>query len=259
MLSAIERLAALIDRGRTRADDGCGILSVEVGGSSTEYVLGYFDQPMAVSASPAPPQAMAGLHTCFVAPGRVTGGRVQGAHQLGWTDVNGWAELGFGGEPELSMNDAEAAALGEWILRDRHAPDLIYVGLGTGVGSARVTGGELVPMELAHRTGYGHGWCEGCENTCVNGQIGSHAVPDPLTDEGFALVVGILSAVLTDTPVQSGSLVVIGGGMARSHPEIVSSVRAKTGFVIEPTSAGELKSAASVAMFDRTIGTLDRR
>jgi hypothetical protein len=258
VLSATERLAALINTGRTRADDGRGILAVEVGGSGTEYVLGYFDQPIAISASPSPPPGLAGLHTCFVAPGWVTGGRVQGAHQLGWMDVNGWAELGLGGEPDLSMNDAQAAALGEWILRDRQVPDLVYVGLGTGVGSARVTGGELVPMELAHRTGYGPGWCEGCQNTCVNGQIGSHAVPDPLTDEGLALVVEILSAVLTDTPVQTSSVVVIGGGMARSHPEIVASVRAKTGFVIEPTRATELKSAASVAMFDQIIRTLGR-
>lgn len=78
-------------------------------------------------------------------------------------------------------------------------------------------------------------------------------MPDPLTDEALALVAGTLAAVLTDTPLLAGTVVVIGGGMARSFPEIVASVRAATGLVIEPTCAGELKSAASIAMFDHTV------
>jgi hypothetical protein len=253
----LDLLAALLATGQRRGADRRGILSVEAGGSGTEYVLGYFGQPSAVAVSSSPPPGTAGLHTCFAAPGRVTGGRVQGALQLGWMDVNGWAQLGFAGEPGLSMNDAEAAALGEWILRDRQPPDLVYVGLGTGVGSARVTSGMLVPLELAHRTGYGAGWCEGCRNRCVNGQIGSHAVPDPLTAQARDLVVRTLSAVLTDTPGESGTVVVIGGGMARSHPAIVSGVRTATGLTVEPSRAGELKSAASIALFDRVIRTMN--
>jgi hypothetical protein len=164
---ARERLAGPLHGGQALAGGEVrGILSVEVGGSGTEYVLGYFDNPAAVSASPAPPLSMAGLRSCFTAPGLVTGGRVQGAHQLAWMDVDGWAELGFAGELDLGMNDAEASALGEWRLRDGQDRDLIYVGLGTGAGSARVTDGRLTPVELSHRPGYGPGWCEGCHNMC---------------------------------------------------------------------------------------------
>jgi hypothetical protein len=230
-----------------------GILSVEVGGSGTEYLLGYFDQPGRVSASSSPPAAVAGLHTCFVAPGLVSGGRVQGAHQLSWLDADGWAELGFQGQPEISMNDAEASALGEWSLRDGRDADLIYVGLGTGVGSARVMAGRLTPFELGHRPGYGLRICRGCDNTCVNGQIGGEVLPDPLTAEALALVVGILSAVLRDSYIGSDTVTVIGGGMARAYPTIVSAVQSETGFAIKSTRAGELKSAASVAMFERII------
>jgi hypothetical protein len=64
-------------------------------------------------------------------------------------------------------------------------------------------------------------------------------------------VTRVLSAVLADSSVVPGTVVVIGGGMARAHPVIIPAIRAETGLVVEPTRAGELKSAASVALFDR--------
>ncbi len=78
-------------------------------------------------------------------------------------------------------------------------------------------------------------------------------LPDPLTAEALALVVGILSAVLRDSSIGSDTVTVIGGGMARAYPTIVSAVQSETGFAIKSTRAGELKSAASVAMFERII------
>src|ERR1700759_2687742 len=95
---------------------------------------GYFDGHAPISVRSVPLPRIADLHTCFAAPGLITGGRVRGAHHLGWLNVDGWSALGLPGSPELSMNGAEARVLGEWSIRDRQDPHLVYVGLGTGTG-----------------------------------------------------------------------------------------------------------------------------
>jgi hypothetical protein len=51
-------------------------------------------------------------------------------------------------------------------------------------------------------------------------------------------------------------VVVIGGGMTRSYPGIVAGVRARAGIAVQPSRAGGLKSAASVALFGQAIRTL---
>jgi predicted NBD/HSP70 family sugar kinase len=126
---------------RTRWAALSSALAVEVGGSSVQSaVLTGGTVEFVMGAAPATEATPYGL----AAPGLVVDGRVLGAHHLGWMDVEAWRELGYDRRPDVSLNDAEAGAFGEWLLRDGEPDDLLYIGIGTGVGAVRIAGGELV-------------------------------------------------------------------------------------------------------------------
>ncbi len=114
------------------------MLTVEVGGSSIQAI--HFATPMKGEVVP-----LAQYHAepwLLAAPGLVEGDRIRGAHHLGWLDVRASHELLMPAPPLLSMNDAEAATLGEWWLP------------------------------------FGPQRCEGCERVgCLNAQIGGHGPP----------------------------------------------------------------------------------
>lgn len=78
-------------------------------------------------------------------PGLVLNGRIASEpHNLG----AGWVGFDFGkafGCPVVILNDAAMQALGAY-RRGR----MLFLGLGTGLGSAMITDGLLEPMELAH-------------------------------------------------------------------------------------------------------------
>lgn len=78
-------------------------------------------------------------------PGVVTNGRPAVApHNLG----PGWVKFDFErafGCPVRMMNDAAMQALGSY-----EGGLLLFLGLGTGLGSALVVGGTVIPMELGH-------------------------------------------------------------------------------------------------------------
>ena len=65
-------------------------------------------------------------------------------HNLG----KGWKSFDFGrafGRPAKVVNDALMQALGDY-----ENGKMLFLGLGTGLGSAMIVDGALVPMELAH-------------------------------------------------------------------------------------------------------------
>jgi predicted NBD/HSP70 family sugar kinase len=78
-------------------------------------------------------------------PGKVVRGKiVSEPHNLG----KGWVRFDFGsafGWPVKIMNDAAMQALGSYT-----SGTMLFLGLGTGLGSALVVDGTMVPMELAH-------------------------------------------------------------------------------------------------------------
>jgi polyphosphate glucokinase len=78
-------------------------------------------------------------------PGPVLGGRPAAEpHNLG----RGWVGFNFKaafGRPVKIMNDAAMQALGSY-----KRGTLLFLGLGTGLGSALVVQGNVVPMELGH-------------------------------------------------------------------------------------------------------------
>ena len=84
-------------------------------------------------------------------PGPVIHGRpLREPHNLG----PGWVGLDFRkafGRPVKIINDAAMQALGSY-----HGGRMLFLGLGTGLGSALIVDGCLEPMELAHLP-YKHG------------------------------------------------------------------------------------------------------
>lgn len=78
-------------------------------------------------------------------PGVVVGGKpLHEPHNLG----AGWVGFDFAaalGHPVKIINDAAMQALGNY-----HGGKLLFLGLGTGLGSAMIVDGLIEPMELAH-------------------------------------------------------------------------------------------------------------
>jgi predicted NBD/HSP70 family sugar kinase len=78
-------------------------------------------------------------------PGLVLKGRIAAEpHNFAWRWVGFDFERAFGCPVKL-VNDAAMQALGSY-----KGGTLLFLGLGTGLGSALVVGGTAVPMELAH-------------------------------------------------------------------------------------------------------------
>lgn len=78
-------------------------------------------------------------------PGLVLGGRIA---QEPYNLAPGWIGFDFEkafGRPVKVVNDAAMQALGSYV-----SGTMLFLGLGTGLGSALVVDGHVVPMELAH-------------------------------------------------------------------------------------------------------------
>jgi len=84
-------------------------------------------------------------------PGVVRGGRpVQEPHNLG----PGWVGFDFKralGHPVRVINDAAMQALGDY-----RGGKMLFLGLGTGLGSALIVDGTVLPLELGHLHCTGH-------------------------------------------------------------------------------------------------------
>lgn len=219
------------------------LVTVEVGGSSVQS---------AVFQGGAEPQFFDGLIAApkggvwaLAAPGLVTDGRVQGAHHLGWHDVQAWEVLGFSRRPVVSMNDAVAAAFGEFVLRGR-TDDFLYVGIGTGVGSALVAAGEARDTALGHLQGFSDRRCGGCNGLgCLDASIGGHALPARLELTDVCRIADLLSRAIRRQH-DHVPLVVLGGGVPRRYPRLVTILAEHLADIdVQPTRAPkEAKSAA---------------
>jgi polyphosphate glucokinase len=78
-------------------------------------------------------------------PGLVLGGRIAAEP---YNLARGWVGFDFAkafGKPVKVVNDAAMQALGSY-----RKGTMLFLGLGTGLGSALVVDGYVVPMELAH-------------------------------------------------------------------------------------------------------------
>lgn len=78
-------------------------------------------------------------------PGPVRDGRPR---QEPWNLGRGWVRFDFArafGHPVRMINDAAMQALGSY-----RGGNMLFLGLGTGLGSAMIHSGVLIPLELAH-------------------------------------------------------------------------------------------------------------
>lgn len=197
-----------------------GWLFVELGGSSAQTAqrdeTGRWWFTPGVMHAPNRPLALA-------CPGVIRDGHVLYATNLGWPDqADPAAELGVDHVPVV-LNDAVAAALGESVLRSDGGAlgNLIYVALGTGVGSADVSNGVAKDLDLGHMHIGGTTYCAGCRTVgCLNSHLAAQYLPTPLTVTDQGHVARTLAQALKLRAVDTKTLVVLGGGIARRYPAI---------------------------------------
>jgi hypothetical protein len=239
--------------GRPEVDVTPSLACIEVGGSGAQTVA--FD---ATGRATFVPGAVAGgVLLAIAVPGIIAHGRVVGASNLGWFDVDPAEALHLGRGADLVLNDGEAQALGEAELRG--VDDLTLVALGTGIGGAVVRDGEVVRDNLfGHTGGYSKRMCA-CGNVgCLETVAGGWALPDPVPD----VLVGPVASAVADAVVREApvGLVVIAGGIAARYPGIVATVATLLPeHVVEPTAAPSGAKSAAAWGLRRAIARQDAR
>lgn len=133
------------------------VLVIDVGGTNVKILVSGEPEPRHLPSGPTMTAAMMtesvkalarGWEFDAVAigfPGVVHNDRpIAEPHNLG----PGWVDLDYAaafGRPVKMINDAAMQALGSY-----EQGKMLFLGLGTGLGSALVVHGEVLPMELAH-------------------------------------------------------------------------------------------------------------
>ena len=133
------------------------VLVLDVGGTNLKLRLSGETEPRKVPSGPgftprdlvaAVKREMEGRPFDAVSigfPAAIVNGKISHEpHNLG----KGWAGFNFQkalGKPVRVINDAAMQALGSY-----EGGTMLFLGLGTGLGSALVTGGKVAPLELAH-------------------------------------------------------------------------------------------------------------
>ncbi len=182
------------------------------------------------------------------------------------------------GLPVALENDASAAAYGEYVLSANAAGDLIYIGLGTGVGGGLVLQGRLhggvhgVAMEIGHLIVEPLGRLCGCGNrgcleqyASTNGVVQSYAQltgikrsafeiaqlaeqQDVAAVHAFELAGEYLASALAHiSKVIDAGEVVIGGGMSASWTLMQSAFERRLQQDLIPALRGKLNIRVSQA------------
>jgi predicted NBD/HSP70 family sugar kinase len=218
------------------------VACVEVGGGGVETVLLGPDSSAVSQAGLAVP---AGVPLLIAVPGLVLNGRVVAASNLGWYDVDPAEQLGLNGPAALVCNDAEAAALGESALRPGE-PDLVFLGLGTGVGGAVVLGGAATANLFAHTRGFSTRTCTCGRTGCLETVAAGWALPEPLDATYLPELADALARAVEAEPLATPELVVLAGGITRNHPELLALLAAALpDRTVAGTAAAGTKSAAA--------------
>jgi polyphosphate glucokinase len=138
-------------------------LVIDVGGTHVKLLASGKRTPLKIDSGPSmtPREMVKAVHDVAAAwkfdrisigyPGPVRDGK---PFVEPWNLGCGWVRFNFErafGKPVRIVNDAAMQALGSYAGRK-----MLFLGLGTGLGSAMIREGVLVPMELAHLP-YRHG------------------------------------------------------------------------------------------------------
>ena len=218
------------------------VACVEVGASGCQSTIVDGEVFQRIDGVDVPP----GQPLLLAVPGLIDGLRVIAASNLDWYDVDPVEKLGLQGEAALLLGDAEAAALGEYALRGADT-DLLYVGLGTGVGGAVVNNGVVVDNLLGHLPGFGPKRCRCTQIGCLETVAGGWALPRPLTDEHVEAVAMSVAAAIRAEPRANVEQVVVAGGLAARYPALVPAIATHLrDRRVEPTAApSDAKSASA--------------
>lgn len=215
---------------------------VEVGASTVETVM--LEGSALVQTCPLA-YAPAGQPLLIAVPGLVRGKRVVAASNLGWYDVDPAAMLGLDLPADLVCNDAEAAALGESVLRPGQ-PDLVFVGLGTGVGGAVVIRGAAEANLFAHGGDFSDRDCACGRIGCLETVAAGWALPAELTQDDLAVMAEAVATSIQNEPHAVPNLVVVAGGLTRKHPALIALLaEALPSRQVVGTAAPDFKSAAA--------------
>lgn len=133
------------------------VLVLDVGGTNLKVLVTGDKTPTKVPSGPAftPRALVAAVQKVMEGkafdvvtigfPAAIVNGKISHEpHNLG----PGWVKFDFQkafGKPVKLMNDAAMQALGSY-----DGGTMLFLGLGTGLGSALVHGGQVAPLELAH-------------------------------------------------------------------------------------------------------------
>src|ERR1700751_4340021 len=133
------------------------VLVVDVGGTNVKILVSGKETPRKFASGPTitPPRMVSGVKQLAAEwqfdsvsigyPGPVIRGKIAAEpHNLG----PGWLGFDFGAEfgcPVKVVNDAVMQALGSY-----EGGKMLFLGLGTGLGSAMTVDGIVEPMELGH-------------------------------------------------------------------------------------------------------------
>jgi predicted NBD/HSP70 family sugar kinase len=197
-----------------------GLLAcVEVGGGSVQTVLFDADDYSLHGGALQPP----GAALAIAVPGLIDGELVAEASNLGWRNTDPVVALGLRGPALVVVNDAEAASLGEAALRGaRGLAELVFVGVGTGVGGAVVRDARVVAGNLfGHGSGFGDSVCRCGRSGCLETVAGGWALPEPITRNHLEDVATAIAVAIGREPQASGGPVVVGGGITRRYPQLV--------------------------------------
>ena len=198
------------------------ILVLDVGGNHVKLHLTGQDETLKIPSGPAltPRRMLAAVRRAMAPRGWqfdavsigipapvVRGEVVREPANLG----PGWTRFDFAGavrKPVRIVNDAGMQALGSY-----QGGTMLFLGLGTGLGSALVVDGILVPMELA-RLPYGKGELED--------QVGERALLRLGKRRWRRRVLDVVNAVAAAFVVDE---VVLGGGNARHLRDLPKGIR----------------------------------
>src|SRR5215467_8486242 len=153
----LRRTYPLIRAARGKLRSSRKILVVDVGGTSVKILATGQDEHRSFASGPAltPGQMVSGVKklargwsynaVSIGYPGPVLHGRpIAEPHNLG----PGWVGFNFAaafGHPVKVLNDAAMQALGSYT-----GGKMLFLGLGTGLGSTMIVDGIVEPMELGH-------------------------------------------------------------------------------------------------------------
>ena len=197
------------------------VLAIDVGGSHVKMRVSGRREEREFESGPGmtPRQMVAGIRkltgdwqydaVSIGYPGVVVHGKiVTEPYNLG----RGWVGFDFRrafGRPTVLMNDAAMQAIGSY-----EGGRMLFLGLGTGLGSALIVDGTVAPMELAHLPYKGGRSYEDCV-----GDRGRRRLGPKKWRRTVAAVVEQLSKAL------EADYIVLGGGNARKLKKLPRNAR----------------------------------